>query len=141
MDFYLNELMKDTHNSGALSLHTSSLLLHAFIVLFYKHISGPEVSSELRGTDFTYSLLDSYVTPQTNEGPGFCRCKRGPVVNTYLLPMLKTWSKTRITQFCMKVTRLEFSLQFRFMCNLFKRIENGFCRPNILDFKLCLIVK
>ncbi|KDR15147.1 collagen and calcium-binding EGF domain-containing protein 1-like [Zootermopsis nevadensis] len=40
---------------------------------------GPEGSSEPKGTDFTYSLLDSYVTPQINEGPGFCRCKRGPV--------------------------------------------------------------
>ncbi|PNF33834.1 hypothetical protein B7P43_G08597 [Cryptotermes secundus] len=38
---------------------------------------GPEGSSP--GADFTYSLLDSYVTPQINEGPGFCRCKRGPV--------------------------------------------------------------
>jgi hypothetical protein len=48
-------------------------------IIFYKYVSGPEGSSP--GDDFTYSLLDSYVTPQINEGPGFCRCKRGPVVN------------------------------------------------------------
>jgi len=48
---------------------------------FYNCVSGPEGSSQSGEADFTYSLLDSYVTPQTNEGPGFCRCKRGPVVN------------------------------------------------------------
>ncbi|XP_069689551.1 collagen and calcium-binding EGF domain-containing protein 1-like isoform X2 [Periplaneta americana] len=40
---------------------------------------GPEGRSATGETDFTYSLLDSYITPQINEGPGFCRCKRGPV--------------------------------------------------------------
>lgn len=59
---------------------TSPRLLYSFTVLiFHKSVSGPEGSSP--GDDFTYSLLDSYVTPQINEGPGFCRCKRGPVVN------------------------------------------------------------
>ncbi|KAJ9574522.1 hypothetical protein L9F63_008316, partial [Diploptera punctata] len=40
---------------------------------------GPEGTSVTGGTDFTYSLLDSYITPETTEVNGFCRCKRGPV--------------------------------------------------------------
>jgi hypothetical protein len=68
------------HSSGPTTVCTIPLMLRSFTVLvFYKSVSGPEGSSP--GADFTYSLLDSYVTPQINEGPGFCRCKRGPVVN------------------------------------------------------------
>ncbi|PSN49428.1 hypothetical protein C0J52_06593 [Blattella germanica] len=39
----------------------------------------PQGTSGTGETDFTYTLLDSYVTTETNEGTGFCRCKRGPV--------------------------------------------------------------
>jgi hypothetical protein len=138
MDFCLCEFIKDTiqglhHNTPT---HYCCMLL-----IFYEHISGPEGSSEPRGTDFTYSLLDSYVTPQINEGPGFCRCKRGPVVNIYLLLLQETWSKTCITEVYIKVTRLEFSWKFTFMCNLSECTENGFSKDPLFWILNCLILK
>jgi hypothetical protein len=102
------------------------------LYFFYTRISGPEGSSEPRGTDFTYSLLDSYVTPQLNEGPGFCRCKRGPVVNIYPLLLQGIWSKTCITQVYIEVTRQIFVKVQVYMqpeCT-----ENGFCNDHYYGF-------
>jgi hypothetical protein len=87
------------------------------VAFLYESISGPEGSSP--EADFTYSLLDSYVTPQINEGPGFCRCKRGPVVN--ILPSIGGLEHVIIQE-----SRLKLSMKFRFISTCLGILKKGF---------------